>query len=347
MKRHTSQTDKQREGVYYTSHAASLLTGYEHVVRGEYVTEPFAGGGDITRWCYESGAHFVMEYDKNANRSPVIQNDSIMNPVLLNNVVVTNPPYLARNKCKDKTAFDFWETNDLYKCHLAAIARSAMDMMSPTVEKGVLILPSNFLSERSSFARDLFFSYYRMNHVKYYYTQEFDDATTGICVFDFELWEPQQEMTCQVDVYYEEDVFTQQMTFHEDDGWLCGREFFKTIRRAPHYKVKILREGDTPDSNIVIGLLDKGKYPLGAHYNDGPPIYCAEKAFTTYQCVLGRELTEQQQHLAVVRFNDILYQMREKYHSLFLSNYMGGEQKILSRHYAERLLNYAIQEQTQ
>ena len=334
MKRHVKQNHKQKHGQYFTTNSATLLEGYEHVVRGRSVTEPFAGGGDLTQWCLDNGATEVIQYDIEPTNTEILQNDSILRPVLDTPVVVTNPPYLSKNKNKDKTAYNLWEQNDLYKCHLAAIVANR-------VESGILILPSNFLSERHSRARDMFFSYYRMNKVKYYRTQVFEDATTGIVVFDFERWTPQSTMTCEYEIFYDTHSVKETYTSHEKYGWLVGEEFLQITHNTTPYKVEILREGMTSNSNIVIGLLDKGKYSLGAHYNSGDPIYCAPKAFTTYQCILPTQYTEKQQQEIVSSFNSLLNMYREQYHSLFLSNYMGAEQKILSRHFAERLLQRA------
>lgn len=337
MKRHTTQNKKQKRGQYFTTNAATLLDGYEHVVKGKFVTEPFAGGGDLTRWCLENGATEVQQFDIEPQNEETMLNDSIMNPVF-HGVIVSNPPYLSRNKNKDKTAYDHWQHSDLYKCHLGAI-------VSTNIESGILILPSNFLSESSSYARNFFFSTYRMNHVKYYRTRVFDDATTGIVVFDFEKWNLQPTMTCTYEIFYDNESFKTEFTARDKDGWLVGSEFFDRIEQASaEFKIKILREGEESNSNIIIGLLDKGKYALGAHYNEGDPLYCAPKAFTTYQCVLNKEYPVEIQKRAVEIFNELMSEYREKYHSMFLSNYMGATQKILSRTYAERLLAESFRE---
>lgn len=336
MKRHTKQNSKQKHGRYFTTNASTLLEGYEDVVRGVSVTEPFAGGGDLVEWCKSVGAGIMTEFDIEPQRPETHQRDSIIHPIL-GSVVVTNPPYLSRNKNKDKTPYDIWNQDDLYKCHLAALVANKVD-------RGILILPSNFLSERHSRARDMFFSYYRMNKVKYYRTQVFDDATTGVVVFDFSRWISQKEMHCDVTVYYDDEEYNSNMTFSECDGWLCGRDFFSVIDASPNTPVKILRDGMQSNSNIIIGLLDNGKYSLGAHYNDGEAIYCSPKTFTTYQCVLEVVLSEVQQKKVVELFNTTLNHYRDEYHSMFLSNYMGSKQKIMSRYYAERLLNHCIRE---
>ena len=106
MKRHTTQDDKQRQGQYFTTNAVALLEGLEHRVRGATVCEPFAGGGDLVEWCYNNGAEDVKAYDIEPQNEATIVNDSIWSPSYQGcNMIVTNPPYLSRNKNKDKQLY--------------------------------------------------------------------------------------------------------------------------------------------------------------------------------------------------------------------------------------------------
>jgi hypothetical protein len=54
------------------------------------------------------------------------------------------------------------------------------------------------------------------------------------------------------------------------------------------------------------------------------------------------QITEEQQKKVVDLYNLTLYNNRHKYDSLFLSNYMGANQKIKSRKYSNLLLSWAI-----
>ena len=96
MKRHTKQDIKQKTGSYYTTNASDLLCGFEYVVKNSNVVEPFAGGGDLTKWCLNNGATSVDEYDL------LTGTNSIINPPLKGyDTIVTNPPYLSKNKNPD------------------------------------------------------------------------------------------------------------------------------------------------------------------------------------------------------------------------------------------------------
>lgn len=47
--------------------------------------------------------------------------------------ILTNPPYLARNKSMNKELFDKYNINDLYKCFIEILL------------DGILIVPLNFI----------------------------------------------------------------------------------------------------------------------------------------------------------------------------------------------------------
>ena len=337
MKRHTTQDDKQRQGQYFTTNATELLKDLEDTVRNAIVCEPFAGGGDLVEWCYSNGAQGVKAYDIQPQNETIIVNDSIRTPWYEGcDVVVTNPPYLSRNKNQDKRPYEQWGQSDLYKCHLASIVAS-------DIKEGIVILPSNFISESNSKIRDLFFSRFKLDFVRYYRYPVFDDATTGICVIKFSRWIPEAHMTVVIDTHYPDKVVSKDYQLRKEYGWLPGLEFFEYIYADTQpLEVKILREGE--GTNILISLLTNGKYPLGAHYNDGETFYASEKTFTTYQVKVNTDMSEDIQRNVVDKYNKMLYTYMNKYESLFLANYMGAEQKIKSRRYSGLLLSRCIKE---
>lgn len=334
MKRHTKQNEKQKTGSYYTTKADELLTGLEHIVSNARVIEPFAGGGDLTSWCKRNGATSVLERDL------IWGQDSILAPDFADSdTVVTNPPYLSKNKNKDKTPYNKWGQSDLYKCHMASL-------VSSDIQRGILVLPSNFISESNSKIRDLFFSRFKLDYVRYYRYPIFEDATTGICVISFSRWTPTDTMMVPIDTHYTDSVVSDEYELRSEYGWLPGVEFFQHIYADPTpLNVNILREGK--GTNILISLLTNGKYPLGAHYNDGETFYASEKTFTTYQVKLDMDVSDSVQREVVEKYNQILYGYMDQYESLFLANYMGAEQKIKSRRYSGLLLSRCIKETVQ
>lgn len=340
MKRHTSQNEKQHMGEYFSTNVAFLLSGMERHLSRLATVEPFAGAGHLADWAYKNGASFVDQYDIKPTSKEVIKNDSIKSPPLKHyQGIITNPPYLSRNKNKEKHYYEQWEQNDLYKCHLAAICKS-------DIKKGIAILPSNFISEANGKIRELFFKTFKLTKVKYFLYPVFDDATTGIVVIAFERDETEKEsMNVPFEIWESKDKHKNVThTLWKKYKWLAGKDFFDLIYSAKPRTFKIAREASEINSRIIIGILDHGKYNLAAHYNAGEPFLAKGKSFTTYQVILPDDalITEEQQKKAVDLYNKTLYNNRAKYDGLFLSNYMGANQKIKSRKYSNLLLSWAI-----
>lgn len=337
-KRHIIQSHKQELGQYFTTNSDYILSGFEDVVLGKVVIDPFAGGKDLLNWGEMNGSVGSVGYDIEPKDDDIIQNDSIANPPsYADTILVSNPPYLSKNKFKgDKSVFEYWGQNDLYKCHLASLADDC--------DEGLIILPSNFLCESSAKARSKLFETHYIVKAKYWNTPVFEDATTGITVIHIRRGRmPYQKF----EVFHGSDNFTFEMILESQYSYLHGKDFFDIINKASG-KLKVIKTDKgmpKPNTNIVVGLLDNGKWPSGLSYNEGDPIYCSPKSFTTYQLTLPDiYLNEEQQRHVVSKFNSTLRYNREKYHDMFLSNYMGPKQKILSRSFINKLLEVTIDE---
>lgn len=335
-KRHTKQSHKQELGQYFTTNSGYILSGFEDVVQDKVVIDPFAGGKDLLKWGEINGSVGSVGYDLEPQSDDIIQKDSIANPPsYAGMVLVSNPPFLSKNKFKgDKSVFEQWKQNDLYKCHLASLAKDC--------DEALIILPSNFLCESSAKARSKLFETHHIVKVKYWNTPVFEDATTGITVIHVKRGKkPYQKF----EIYHGTDNFTFEAVLESCYSYLHGKDFFDVINKASGALkvVKTDKGMPKPNTNIVVGLLDKGKWGSGLSYNEGEPIYCSPKSFTTYQLTLPDvELSEAQQRQIVYHFNDVLRQNRNKYHDMFLSNYMGPRQKILSRSFINKLLEITI-----
>ena len=330
-KRHVHQTHKQKLGQFFTTNSDYILSGYEDLVRHKDVVDPFSGGWDLLSWAKRSGAKNLFAYDIEPAIEGTIKNDSLKNPpTYTEKFVISNPPYLAANKCKtDKSVYAQWGQDDLYKCHLAGLLANGCS-------DGLFILPSNFLSESNAKARTMLLRDYTIVSGKYWKEQVFDDATTGICVIHIK--KEQREVHEFPLVIYPENI-TISVTLEKKYGYLHGKDFFDYVAAAPTFDLIKTDIGmPKPNTRIVVGLLEAGKFKFGLSYNEGEPIFCNPKSFTTYQLTIpGITLTEKQQRDVVTLFQEKLNYFQEKYYGMFLANYMGADQKILSRRYVQLL----------
>jgi hypothetical protein len=144
---------KKQLGQFFTTNSDYILQGLESFIAGKKVTDPFAGGVDLIHWAKKNGAKSVKGFDvdeKYINKKTVFYNDSINNP-LEYEFVLTNPPYLHKNKADKETKKLYFnkQFEDLYQRSLFSIMNS---------NEGIAIVPINFLSANNSLKiRNLFF----------------------------------------------------------------------------------------------------------------------------------------------------------------------------------------------
>ena len=332
-KRHTSQDTKQKLGQYFTTNSDEILKGYEHVILDKNVIDPFAGDGDLLRWAHKNGANTCRGYDIVPRHDSIVQNDSLVNPPMYtDSVLVTNPPYLSSNKCRtgDRTPYQKWNQSDYYKCHLATLEINDCD-------QALEIVPSNFFCESRDAIRKELFKTHHIVSAKIWNEPVFQDTTIGICVLHIKRGKktfqqfPLQLLPINITIM---------MDLREEYNYLHGVEFFEYINNSKKIRVVKTDIGmPPPNTRLVVGLLDNGARPVGISFNESEPVYCQPKSFTTYQLTLpDYNLSDEQQREIVDLFQAKLRYYREKYHSMFLSNYMGPTQKILSRNYVHGLL---------
>lgn len=336
-KRHTKQNAKQSLGQYFTTNADFILSGFESIVASKNIVDPFAGGWDLLNWAERNNANSVLGYDIEPKTPNTIYRDSLLLPDdYSGKLVLTNPPYLSANKSKGKykNVYEKWKQNDLYKCFLTSLGR----MNAP---EAIVIIPSNFLCEKSSTARAALFSEYDVKFAKYWKESVFDDATTGVCALylkrNIGLNKGIQIFDCNI--LPEKKIIT--MKLERDCGYIHGGREIANLNRTFIFE-KVSDKSEDVNTNIVVGCLDAGKYKLGFHYNNGAPIKVPKTVITTFQVnSIGFELTKKQQTEIVDTANRNLYRLRSAYDSMFLSNYMGAIQKIMSVNIAKAFLSDA------
>ena len=147
---------KKQLGQFFTENSDYILAGLSKFVEGKDVQDPFAGNKDLMSWAKKHGAKKVSGYDIDetlVDNKSVFLNDSLKNPKKYK-FVITNPPYLHKNKASLETKKNYFSANnsifeDLYQVSIKSILDS---------EEGIVIVPLNFLSaENSAKIRKIFF----------------------------------------------------------------------------------------------------------------------------------------------------------------------------------------------
>ena len=130
---------KQQLGQFMTTNFNYILQNMKIPDNIEVIIEPFCGNGDLLNFI-DINKYIIECYDIEPKKDFIIQQNTMKNPPNYNGkFLLTNPPYLARNKCNQKELFDKYDVNDLYKCHIKEII-----INNPN--GGILIIPLNFWS---------------------------------------------------------------------------------------------------------------------------------------------------------------------------------------------------------
>jgi hypothetical protein len=332
-------SDKKSRGQFYTVESDYILDGLDVPPPGSKIIEPFAGKGDLIK-------HFknytIEAWDIDPKYHHVKKRDTLAKPPNYTDAwVITNPPYLARNKCVDKTMFDMYETNDLYKCFIKTLC-------STPCLGGILIIPVGFFTsprDVDSSCRHEFMSMYRITRVKYFEETVFPDTSTTVVAFSFVRSTEPLPMEEQ-DIEWVRLPSGQSRVFKvsSKDDWIIGGDVYK-LKNRTGIKIKRYVEGqENPHlTHLTLTALDSGKKNgrIQLEYKPGY-IYKAKTTSRAYAtlCVHGYTLSENQQIDIANRFNKFIEQKRQDTWSLFLPQYR--ESKEYARKRIPFELAYAI-----
>jgi hypothetical protein len=327
---------KQLLGQFYT-------TNYTYILQNMYIPdnisniiEPFAGAGDLLNFITpnDRDKYNIECYDIEPKKDFIVKRDTLLNPPNFDNAfVITNPPYLARNKCDDKAVFTKYNTNDLYKCFLQVLIGSRC-------LGGILILPLNFLCSIRKADIEL-----RRNFVKRYdilicnifEEQVFEDTSYTICCFQFRAkndaldnMSASSDSCDSCDGYIYPSNKRISFVLNADNNYTIGGKIYNLEKNAK-YKIdratRVVKntEGltsilvkcidDNINSKICLSIVDDATRDK---YIDNTPKLTARSYAVL---VIEPKITLEEQRDLVNKFNTYMNEYRDKYNSLFLTNY--------------------------
>lgn len=354
-------TSKKKLGQFYTTNYDYILKGFKIPSDFSYtIIEPFAGNGDLLNFLGSKSNKFSLEcYDIEPKKDWIIQRDTILNPPdFTNKFLLTNPPYLARNKSTDKTYYDKYGVNDLYKCHIIQITQQSLI-------GGILIIPLNFwCSMRKSDIelRKKFLQKYTISRVNFFEEPVFNDTDYSVCSFQFERKKIREQEQKGEDVYkYPERAPSSAQylpiefyiypcdkllicQLSESNNYTIGGEIYK-LPQTHTYKIGRLIKGTTPSTNILLKCIDDNvNSQLGLsiqkeYFYDNTK-QKSERSYATI--TIEPKISEQKQKSIVEQFNSFLREKRNIYNSLFLSNYRENARKRISFELSFQIINYLL-----
>lgn len=322
-------SDKQKLGQFYTTNYKYILQNFKIPNNIKNIIEPFAGNGDLVKYIKEEGKYNIECYDIDPKQKYIKKRDTISNPPdYTNKYIITNPPYLARNKSKDKELFDKYDVNDLYKCIIK-------ELIINNCLGGILIIPLNFWSSirKSDIElRKLFLDKYNIILLNIFEIQVFDDTTYTICSFQFEF---NNKNNKKINIMIYPSKTNIQTELNENNNYIIGGSIYR-LQTKDIYKISRLTKKNInkKNTNILVKCIDDNNdNQIKLSYVDDKDIYVdntpnlSSRTYATL--VIIPEIDKNKQLLLVDRFNNYLNDHRKKYNSLFLTNYR--ESKDIAR----------------
>jgi len=328
--------EKKMKGQFYTVNSSYILDGLSIPADVRCIIEPFAGKGDLLDWLVQNKNTFPVEmYDIDPKRDDVIQRDTLINPPNYKDAwILTNPPYLARNKCDKKDIFDMYDTNDLYKCFITSLTKQEQ------CAGGIFIIPAGFfLSPRDLDVRcrNNFLSKYKLLKVKYFEETVFPDTTTTVVAFAFE------KSPVLLEEQYVEWISlpsgdTRVFKMSKDNDWIIGGDIYNLsvpvgVKVRRHVEGQKLKDNEQRTS-MTLSALDSGTKDgrICLEYKEGY-VYPAKECSRTYAtlCIQGKTLSSEEQQKICVEFNNLVEKKRNDTWSLFLPQYRESKEYARKR----------------
>jgi hypothetical protein len=287
--------------------------------------------------------------------------------------VLTNPPYLNINKADQEIKKEYFQKSnfeDLYQISLLSILES---------KEGIVIVPINFLSaENSKKIRNIFFSKFEIVEMNYFKHQVFPDTTYNVISFYYRKKDNyfNNKFNIKTHIYPENKIIN--IELKKDFNWSINGQFLKIINSQKNeLGIRRLTEKDVSRESGLVKILaaynhvknigtikiSKGLYDkirsniilLKAidSGSEGGKISLENIRKYGVECLVSKDTSRHmvyfifqnkipiiQQKEIINIFNKQINEMRQKYSSLFLTNYRDNGRKRISFDFVYKLINY-------
>jgi len=334
---------KSELGQFYT-------TNFQYILQNMYIPsditkiiEPFVGNGDLLNFIPDKSNYEIEIYDIEPKIEDTIEEDTLLNPPDYDNkFVITNPPYLARNKNTNKEIYDKWKCNDLYKCFI-------LHLINSNCKGGIIIIPLNFINSirKNDFElRQKFTEKFHIESINIFEEQVFDDTTYAVCTLQFT---PITEKPKPTNIYIYPSKTKITTCFTQENNFTIGGEIHN-LPNNPDIKVeratKLTKNKDNI-TNIRLKCIDDNidkqlGLSIDKQYIDNTEKLSARSYATL---VITPKLNKKEQEELTTKFNNFVRDKRKEYNSLFLTNYRESNsiaRKRISFELAFKICNYLL-----
>lgn len=312
---------------HYTTKAQEICANLvKYIPDGVQLIEPYVGDGDLLPLFPNANWE---KYDIEEKDGAIKQDTLLTPPDFKNKWVITNPPYLAKNKAQDKTIFNKYGTDDLYKASLL----SMLDC-----EGGILIIPTNFLTdEKTSDIRKKFLDIFEILEINIFTEPVFITTTYSVCSFAFKRKENISNQNFNVNI--QPQNVSVNIVINPDYGYRIAGEFYNSLSDVNNIFGRLV--GKTSNdyiTNIKLYAIDTRNERIRVEYNENHyEGKNTDRTYATFTC--EKELTKEQELKLVEEFNKQLEDFRNKYFDLSMTNYRDYNRKRIGFTFAYELMS--------
>ena len=323
---------KHKLGQFFTTNFKYILQNMnvpENVVN---IIEPFSGSGDLLGFIENKDLYNIEMFDIEPKKDYIIQRDTIQSPPNYENkFIITNPPYLARNKSQSKLVFDKYDVNDLFKCFIK-------ELITNKCIGGIVIIPLNFWSsirKNDILLRKLFLEKYKIIQLNIFEERVFDDTSYTVCSFQFEQKNNIEIKINEIKITIYPSNVKITTVLNDSNNYLIGGDIYHLETKGKYKIVRLTNKNKTKqNTNILVKCIDDNldnKIRLSIVSNEDVYIDDTpnQTARTYATLIIEPKIDLDKQKKIVEEFNKFLDIHRTKYNSLFITNYR--ESKDISR----------------
>ena len=318
---------------HFTTKSALICNNLtKYISETAQLVEPFVGKGDLLS-LFPDRKWEKYDIDVQPTVSDVIQRDTLDNPPTYKDKwVITNPPYLAKNKAQNNYLYDKYGLDDLYKIAISTLIGC---------EGGILIIPTNFFcDDGSATIRKKFLSNYMVEELNIYTEPIFDTTTYSICAFAFKK-KNNTEQTIKVNIYPANNTIN--INIKQQYSYRFGGELFDTLNSiTPKFsRLQLDRPVNGHITNLFITTIDKRNERLKLDYVS-TPYYGKSTDRTVATLVCTDPLTKEQEYKLIDLFNTEINQFRDSYGNLVFTNYRDYNRKRIEFDFVYKYLTYLL-----
>ena len=338
---------KSQLGQFYTTKYEYIFQNMEIPPGIKHIIEPFTGNGDLLNFIKNKENYQLELYDIDPKHDNTIERDTLKNPPCYDEkFVLTNPPYLARNKNKNKELYEKYNCNDLYKCFI-------INLINSNCLGGIVIIPLNFIcSIRKADVelRQSFLEKFSLITLNIFEEKVFDDTSYAVCSIYFSKKKSTLQRTIKTYIYPSKKVINILLT--KTNNYTIGGEIY-LLPTNNKYKIERATKLTTHNdhiTNILLKCIDDSLesqlgFKIVADENRFIDMTENLSARSYATLVINKKMSISEQKKLVEKINIYISEQRNKYNSLFLTNYRESNtiaRKRISFDLAFRICNYIL-----